>query len=661
MYIRRQLLGVLIVTAAIWLVFGVSIRFGIVDLDDHEHILANPAVLNPSWLGVLSVWKESYFKLYIPMTYMGWAGISALASELSRALNWHPFAIFHLANVLCHTVTSLMVLAIFRLKNQSYVASFFGALFFALHPLQVEAVAWISGFKDTFSGMFSVLAVYFLIKCSESNRFRDFVWSTAFCFAAIFAKPTSVIVPLLAFVLIPRDPNKGYSRNLVFILGVQLILGLVAVIHAMSIQPASDLPFDIKIWQRPFIAADALLFYAVKIIAPFKLGFDYGMDPLWVLKHRPTGLALGVVGGFALLITLYPRCRRLRSPAGLFFIGLLPTLGLVSYYYQAISTTADRYVYLAMLGPAYLLALTVTAFQSRAWFRSFRGVCVFLIVGYGVLSFKQVQKWQSTNLIAQHTLEVNQRSWLAHHILGGALIKSGDLTDGVAHLRQTIAMRPWFPDAYYNLGVAAKMTGDLEGAVTNFKSTVRYEPKDSRAWYELATSLATLGRYDQASDAFERSLAIPPTSGEVLGEYGRLKVSQGDLTAGVMLLEKAVVHGSNSPLIYATWGEGLLRLGKDRESLAHFTKALESGYRDATLLANYGLVNMRLGYLDEAIRALEEGVALDPQGVIACYNLGLAYEKKGDREKAHLLLKKALALRPDFTPAQKALERVGSL
>jgi Flp pilus assembly protein TadD len=655
---RYRLFYPLAIICAVWLVFGMSIWFGLIDLDDQEHILANPAVSRPSLDGIIAIWREPYFKLYIPMTYSAWAGISILSSQLKSIFGSQPFILFHAANVACHSITSVVVFFILRRLTQKHFASCAGALFFALHPLQVESVAWISGFKDSFSGMLSVFSIFFALRYSDSKRMIAGLASLVFFLSALFAKPTSIVTPLIWGALVLLEGQRKSSSTLKMLMALQVLLGGSVVIYTMAIQPAADLPFKLGLWERPFIAADALLFYLGKIVAPFRLGFDYGLDPEWMRQERSTVTSLLVVVAIGSLLLFRPSWRRFRLPAMIFVFGLLPTLGFIPYYYQAISTTADRYVYLALFGPGLLVAQLLAVIPAGRWPLFWRGVTVCLMSAYGCLCFFQVKRWQDTITIARHTIEVNPRSWLAHHVLGGALIKSGNLAQGATHLKQTTAMRPWFPDAYYNLGIVAKMTGQLEDAVSYFRATVKYEPKDNRAWHELASTLATIGRYDEATEAFDRALSISPTSGETLGEYGRLKIAQGDKERGVPLLEKAVLYGHRHPTVFAAWGEGLLSQGKDTEAIAPLREAYKLGNRDPAFLANYGLAHMRLGKLGDGIRVLEEAVTLDPNGFVILYNLGLAYEKNGDKDRARQALEQAIAIKADFAPAKKALQRI---
>ena len=655
---RHRLFYSLAIIFAVWLVFGMSIWFGLIDLDDQEHILANPAVSRPSLDGIIAIWREPYFKLYIPMTYSAWAGISILSSQLKSIVGSQPFILFHAANVICHTITSVVVFCILSRLTQKYFASCVGALFFALHPLQVESVAWISGFKDSFSGMLSFLSIFFALRYSDTRRIIDSLASLVFFLSALFAKPTSIVAPLIWGALVLLDIQKKYCLTMKILMVLQIFLGSGVVLYTMAIQPAGDLPFNLGLWERPFIAADALLFYLGKILAPFRLGFDYGLDPEWMRQERSTVTSLLVIMALGSLLLFLHSWQRFRLPAMIFFFGVLPTLGFIPYYYQAISTTADRYVYLALFGPALFVAQLLAVIPAGRWLLFGRGITVCLLLAYGVLCYFQVKRWQDTITIARRTIEVNPRSWLAHHVLGGALIKSGNLSQGATHLKQTTVMRPWFPDAYYNLGMVAKMTGQLEDAVNYFGATVKYEPKDNRAWHELASTLATVGRYDQATEAFDRALLLNPTSGETLGEYGRLKIAQGDKERGLALLEKAVFYGHRHPTVFAAWGEGLLSQGKDAEAIVPLSEAYKLGNRDPAFLANYGLAHMRLGKLGDGIRVLEEAVTLDPNGVIILYNLGVAYEKNGDRDRARQVLEKAITIKPDFPPAQKALQRI---
>ena len=348
---------------AVLLVFGQCAAFGWTNWDDHLHVTENPK-LNPLTLAhLVEFWREPYGGLYIPVSYT----LFGIEAWLGRSLFWvgnasaPPAAVFHVTSIALHGACVLLVWRLLTtLVGRPWPAAA-GAMLFAVHPLQVESVAWISEQRGLLSALFSLVALLCHLQARRSGEafWHRGSWQAFAAFvAAILSKPSAMTLPLAAGVidlLLLRRPWRRVAAEL----APWCAVSAIAAIGTKLLQPDTivlDLP---PLGLRPIIAGDAIGFYVSKLLMPLQLGIDYGRTPESLLHDSlPWVGALSIAAAIALLFLL-PALRSCRLPAVLFLAPLLPVLGFVPFAFQHISTVADRYTYLAMLGPALGISLVL--------------------------------------------------------------------------------------------------------------------------------------------------------------------------------------------------------------------------------------------------------------------------------------------------------------
>ncbi|MDH7570696.1 MAG: hypothetical protein QHJ73_14035, partial [Armatimonadota bacterium] len=349
------LLLLLITTGVFWEVRHLQF----LNWDETIHVTANEYFDPVTPERVLRFWQRPFSGMYIPVVYTLWAGIAAFARNVPRpdgtfALN--PSA-FHTANLVVHLLNVLLAYSLLhRLVRKPWAAAA-GAALFAIHPLQVEPVAWVPGFRDLVAAFFSLLALrlYVAMVDNPSATRRGILYPAAFVafVLALLAKPGSAVVPFVALAL------HRWALGRPFLQGVRLLWPwwIASLPPQLITRSEQSFATPTPVWARPFIAGDALAFYLGKLAWPVGLCADYGRTPEEVLGHAwgyLTWLAPAVLG----VLVWRGRARRpmLLAAAALFSLGLLPVLGFVPFIFQQFSTVADRYAYLALLGPAVALA-----------------------------------------------------------------------------------------------------------------------------------------------------------------------------------------------------------------------------------------------------------------------------------------------------------------
>lgn len=467
-----------------------------VEWDDPHNVSANPA-LNPPNLGhLLRYWRAPVEGLYIPITNTAWTGLAQISQLIHGSGVGLDARVFHAGNLLAHALSALLVYSILKELFGDPVPSALGAAVFAVHPMQVEAVAWISGLKDVLAGTFGLLAIRLHVTAGASRR--SYVGATGALFAALLCKPSAVAIPLIAAVidvLIRRRPLRATLRDLL----PWVILSIPFVILTRAAQPARDASLLFGWWQRPLVAADALAFYLWKLVWPAKLALDYG--------RRPVALAwiVPVILGIALVLA-GRRWPVLLAGAAVFVLALLPVLGLVPFDFQIYSTVADHYAYVAMLGPAIAIA-----WLPMRW----RVVKVAVALGIPVLAgltFVQAARWRNTRVILGHTLDVNPHSWVSHINLSADALLRNDTAAAIEHAHAARAMRPNDTGIYLNLGQALGMTGDFTGAEAAFRHALSLGPPSAAVHANLGLALAAQGRDSDAAAEFRLALQLDPAN-----------------------------------------------------------------------------------------------------------------------------------------------------
>lgn len=602
---------ILLLLATLLTFHGVA-RLDFVAWDDDILIYENP-YLNPVTPShTLHFWQHPYRMLYMPLTYSVWAGLASSAHLPSERRTADAYASslkawpFHVTNLLLHLCNVLMVFLLLRLFIQSSWAVALGTALFALHPVQVESVAWASEMKGLLSAFFSLLALYWYCLYARKSHHQDFSgnWKTLYfqkyyglaCFAltlALLSKPSAVAIPLVAGAFdrwaIGRSP-----RHIALSLIPWLLLALSTVLMAHFAQPIAS-ENVIPIVTRPIVALDAIGFYARHLLYPFPLGIDYGRTPPKALVSPWLFWNALLASIAALFIWKSARVGAwMKLAAAISILALLPVLGLVPFAFQKFSTVADRYLYLALLGPAIAMAWQLDRLLQKPQFTAKRAQTAALVVSLTLLlvlarlSAMQIPHWANSSRLYQQALTVNPDSWLALTNLAVVKNQEGHREEAVSLLERALQINPRHADAHYALGYLMLEAGNQAEAGARFERTIQLQPDHANARYTL----------------------------------------------------------------------GLLRLrqGKPEEAIQQFQQAVFFWPEFAEAHNNLGMVLARQHRLAEAIPHWETALRIKPAYASAHYNLGLANLEQGNSPVAIHHFQEALRIDENFLPARKALQ-----
>lgn len=426
------LIAVALLFAAVLAVWGQSITFEFVFWDDATLIYENPHVTTPGVSTLSGTWKAHHAGMYIPLVYNLWWGIAQIGREIGGRYAEHgiPPWPFHLANVFVHALNACLVWAIIRQIGLKTWPAIVGALIFALHPLQTEAVCWSTAMKDLLSTALALGSIALCLQAAarwEQNRLNAHLCYAAallLAFLGSLAKPGILGVPVIAFILDAAFISGWSWRPLMRAAGLAVVLA-PAILWTSAAQPAVY-ERGVSLILRPTVALHALGFYIQKLVVPSQFCIDYGLRPLVVVNHW-RHLAVAMIVPAALLLLLPARGHRKHLVvAGIVFVaGVLPVLGLVAFGFQYWSTVSDRYVYLAMLGPAMVVAYLFSLLQRRA--AVLAGVAI--VCGIGALSARQARVWHDTLSLMDNTIRLNPQSAVAYNNFAAGFCPAPSMDD----------------------------------------------------------------------------------------------------------------------------------------------------------------------------------------------------------------------------------------
>ena len=617
-----------VVVAAVGVVFGRAVTHRFVLYDDDIHIYKNQLVNPPRLENLDRIWREPYLKLYIPVTYSVWLAVAKTAQEepgkeSPRALAGIDPTPFHAMNVGLHALNALLVLFILKMLLAADGPALCGALLFALHPVQTEPVAWVSGAKDLLSSLLALSSIALYVGAALRRRDeRSWIWSylggAGLCALAILAKPSAIVVPFFAAVM-DHTLLGGRPRRVLSRLAPWFLLALAGVLVGRAVQPAESVAGAAQLWQRPLIAADAVAFYLQQLVLPIHMAPFYGRTPervlasgaaywTWILPALLFGLALS-------------RWRKSRVPAAalsLFVLGVGPVLGLVPFVFQTFSTTADRYLYLSLLGPALFMGWCLERRPRRTAYIA----AAFVLVAFALRSAHQTGYWRSSRALFEHSLRVDEDSDFVHGNLGLILADSGESEAALEHLQAAVRIRPGDTQNQLNLGSFLGQLGRVEEAIGHLQEAVRLEPDYAFAHATLATALAGQGQTGRAIQELRTAVRLDPNFAPAYVQLGTLLQDSGEFLAAEAALR-----------------EGLRLDGRMNEARVRL-----------------GSLYTRLGRLNQALDELREAVAQEPEDVEALAQFGHALVAAGRPEEAVPVLREAVRLRPDASQLQAMLQ-----
>ena len=631
--------------------------------DDDDHFTKNPAMLSTA--GLKQIWSSLAVSRYYPLT---------LTSFWVQRRLWglHPLP-YHAVNIALQALNAVLLWTL--LRRLQVRGAWVAAAAWAVHPVNVETVAWVTELKNTQSGLFFLLALLVFLRFEDGRHPRDYALALACAVAAMLSKPSTVVLPGVMLLCAWWRRGQSTLKDLLrvtplvaFGIGMSL-LTIVEQRHHIEgqiedqIEGQGAAAWTLTAAQRLVLAGRAVWFYAGKLLWPKDICFVY---PRWELRVHSAMAWLPLTGLVLVAGTLWQYRRAGGTRAAIFGLGcfillLLPVLGFCDVYFFQFSFVADHFQYLASIALIALVVSTGTAISQRAS-RLGRDlgklVAPAVLLALGVCTWGQAHVYFSSETLWRDTLAQNPNAWLAHNNLGVILGEAGKFEDAISHYEQALRINPNYAKAHYNLGVALVRLGRVPEAVRHWEQALRIEPHYAKAHNYLGNTLAQAGKFGDAIGHYEQALRIKPDYAEAHYNLGVTLVRLGRVPEAVWHWEQALQIKPDYAEAHNDLGAESAHAGRIQEAIEHYEQALQIKPDFANAHNNLGNALVHAGKLEDAIGHYEQALRLKPDFAEAHYNLGVALEQVGRVPEAMGHYEQAVQLKPDSAKAQDGLARL---
>jgi protein O-mannosyl-transferase len=549
------------------------------------------------------IWDDDYY-VTNNETLRTTGGLKAIWGEPGKTPQYYPLAFtsfwaefrgwglkpagYHVVNILLHGGNAVLLWLV--LRRLGIPGAWFAAALFALHPVQVESVAWVTERKNVLSGLFywAALLAYLRFSPPETDlafRVRPWGWyglALAFFACALLSKTVTCSLPAALVLLYWWKRGTVVYREVLalaplFVLGAAL--AAVTVLMERHHVGAVGEDWALSPVERVLVAGRALWFYAGKLAWPVDLTFIY---PRWQIDAEapgPYAFPFAAAGVIAVLAAARPRLGRGPLVAVLLFAGtLVPALGFVNVYPMRYSFVADHFQYLASVALIVLATAGAALTLERlgpAWVGPVGGGLVVLVLG--TLTWRQQAAYENLETLWKDTLSKNPDCWMAHYNLGGLLLNHDDLEGALEHLSAAVSTNPRLAQAHNNLGLVFWKMNRLEEARAHLQTAVDLNPPDPavlNVYSNLATVLDQLGKRPEAMACFRRALEIDPGYAEGRYRLGGLLAEEGHWDEAVQQLNQAIEKDPTLAAAYNELGEVYVRQGKVAEAIPYYRRAV---------------------------------------------------------------------------------------
>jgi len=533
-------------------VFSPALQYGFILWDDDRNFLNNPFYRGLGWEQIRWAFTSALMGHWIPVTWLSFG--------LDHALwGMDPFG-YHLTNILLHAANTalfyLLALRLLRLglteasERAITLGAAVAALFFAVHPLRVESVAWITERRDVLSSLFYLLTVLAYLRASATDGPPRRRWLLASIVAYGLGLLAKSLIMSLPFVLLVLDvyplrrAHRHWRRVLLEKVPYLLLAVAAAAISVLVVMAKVGLTSSAAYppTARAAMALYSLVFYVWKTLAPVLLSPMYEL-PARVALMSPRFLVAGLI---AIGLTIGLVLARRSWPAALavwlvYGITIAPVSGIVHNGPQLV---ADRYSYLSCLGIALLVGAAVAAAVSSAAVSSGVRASVVLtgfawIAALIVLTSQQLPVWRDAEEVWRRGLDVDPDCAFCHGQTGALLGNRGDLDAAIAHFARVVELRPGNVRHRSNLGLALLKAGHPVEAAAQFERILAKEPTDADTRIRLGLAFAGQGRLADASREFERASRDNPRHAGALTQLGMSLIELGRPTEAIPYLESA--------------------------------------------------------------------------------------------------------------------------
>jgi tetratricopeptide (TPR) repeat protein len=624
---------------AIIIAYAQVSNFDFVGYDDQEYITENSHVQEGLTLDSI-IWAFTSFHS------ANWHPLTWLSHMLDCELYGSNPMGHHWANVQFHIANTLLLFFIFFKMTGALWRSAFVAALFALHPLHVESVAWVSERKDVLSTFFGFLMIFAYCRYVKESCLKNYLLVIMLFVLGLMAKPMLVTFPFVLLLLdfwplerfqykknknddLPQPEGtiyygfKGFMRLVLekIPLFIPVVISSILTFLAQQSSGAVKALGTLSIITRIANALVSYVTYVLKTIWPINLAVFY--------PHPGDSLPVWQIFGAALLIAtacIWAVQTSKKYPyiaVGLFwYLGtLVPVIGLVQVGEQAM---ADRYTYIPLIGLFIFIAWGVPdllkKWQYRKIFLGLSAVVILSVLTVSTLS--QASHWKNGITLFENAVKVTENNYKAQNNLGTAWGQI-DFDKAIYHYKESLKIRPNYVRALYNLGTALTEKGDYDEAILYFTRVLKINPKKTDARMNMANVLFKQGKSDKAVFHYNEILKFDSEHAYTHSNLAYVLSTQGKFDEAISHYRQALRINPEYVKAYYNLGNILLKKGETEEAFTHFSEAIKLNPDFVQAYNKIGLILFKQGKIDRAKVFFSKAIEIDPNSKVARKNLGI--------------------------------------
>jgi len=666
---RIVLLASLYLVVAIFVAYGQVIQFDFVGYDDELYVTENIHVQEGfTYSGLKWAFTTSHSGNWHPLTW------------LSHMLDYKLYGLnpagHHWTNVEFHIANTLLLFYILYVMTGALWRSAFVAALFALHPLHVESVAWVSERKDVLSTFFGLLMIFAYYDYVKNPGFKKYLLVITFLSFGLMAKPMLVTFPFVLLLLdywplrrLQFKNNRisesggvtcfGFQGLLRLILEkiplfIPVVISCILTFLAQKSEGAVKALDAIPLKSRVANALVSYISYVFKAVWPDKLAVFY--------PHPGNTLDVWQIFGAALLIsiTTFLCIRSLRKypyiVVGLFmYLGtLVPVIGLVQVGGQAM---ADRYTYIPLMGLFIIIAWGFSDLLAKWRYRKIvlSVSAVIVLSGFTAKTFFQASHWKNGITLFENAIKVTKNNYKSQNNLGTALA-SVDIDKAISHYKAALRMKPDYAMALYNLGNVLIKKGKVDEAIDHYQKALHIKPDYVEVLNNLGNAFFKKKDYDKALFYFTKALKMNPRQIDASNNLANVLFVQGKPNEAISQYREIVkIYPEDADahynLAYMLSAQGMLD-----EAVPHYKESLRINPKYSKAHYNLGNILINEGKTKEAFTHFAEAIKFKPDYAPAYDKIGLMLFQQGKFKKAEVFFLKAIQINPNYSEARKNLE-----
>jgi protein O-mannosyl-transferase len=534
----------------------------------------------------------------------------------------HPFG-NHFVDVLLHALNTLLVFII--LRRLSIRGAFLASAIFALHPVHVEAVAWVIERKGVLSALFFLSSFLCYLIYEKEKKTGIYLLSLFLFILALLTKMIVITLPGVILLYIWWS-KKSISRQDLIRVITYIGVGIFVMAIPMFLGHKKEIiDFPVPFFGRIIIAGRAVWFYAAKLLIPVQLMTIY---PRWNIDpHQIWQYSYGIA--ILLLLTILWHFRKKVGWGPLllvlfFILTLSPTLGIIPFSYMSHSFVADRYQYLPSIGliilfSAFLVQVKERLGLSKSFLPKAGMIVLFLILG--ILTWQQTSLYRDTETLCRDILKKNPNAVAANMNLGLTLANKGRYEEAIPYYSKALQVYPNIVKTQTNLGVALLQVGKLEEAIEHFTYVTQVKPESPGGHTNLGIAYQKQGKLEDAITQYKKTLQLDPNYPRVNFYLGDIYLQHGIMDKAIFYFSKGLQIDPNSAEVHSNLAYALVAQGRFDEGVLHYSEALQLNPNLASAHEGLAIVLTKQGKIEDAIEQYKEALRLNPNLEVSKKNL----------------------------------------